>query len=62
MSHDRRVADQGGTSKYRMTLSELERSARVDPVDQVESVEADEVAPLDVAGPQPDARWFAAGG
>ena len=51
-----------GESKYRMTLGELERSVRVDPADQVESVDVDEVAPLDVVGPQPDARWFASGG
>ena len=56
------MADDRGTSKYKMTLDQLERSVRVDPDDLVEEVDVDEVAPLDVVGPQPDARWFAAGG
>lgn len=56
------MADHSEVSKYRLTLDDLERSVRVDRADQVESVDVDEIAPLDVVGPQPDARWFAAGG
>jgi hypothetical protein len=49
-------------SRFRVTLDQLERSERVDPTDLVEEIDVDDVAPLDVVGPQPDARWFASGG
>jgi hypothetical protein len=49
-------------SKYRITLDELEGTAKPAPEQLIEAVDADGPAASDPRGPEPDRGWFAAGG